>query len=190
MNLQTGAVISLVITLVGALVLYNPKEYAWIGNQTGYAPTQPIEFSHKVHAKDNAIPCEYCHFSARKGPVAGIPSANVCMNCHSEIKKLSTETKESPEIKKIADAIKANRPIEWVRIHKVPDFVRFDHSAHINKGVACQTCHGPVETMARIEQTRHMSMGWCVQCHRQYTANPPKGITNVRASVECSACHF
>ncbi|MBI3909893.1 MAG: cytochrome c3 family protein [Armatimonadetes bacterium] len=184
MNLQAGIVISLVITVVGGVALAVPKQYVWIGDQTGYSPVQPIEFSHKVHAKDNSIQCEYCHSGARNGPVAGIPSAQVCMNCHSEVKK------DSPEVRKIAAAVQNNRPIEWVRVHDVPDFVRFDHSAHVNKGVACQTCHGPVETMARIEQTQHLSMGWCVGCHREYTRRPPKGFTNVNASVECSTCHF
>lgn len=183
-SLQTGAVISLVITIVGALALYEPQHYAWIGDQTGYAPVQPIEFSHKVHAKDYAIPCEFCHFSARRGPVAGIPSARLCLICHAEVKK------DSPEVQKIVAAVESGRPIDWVRVHDLPDFVRFDHRAHVSKGVACQTCHGPVETMARLEQASSLSMGWCVNCHRKYTRQPPAGFTDVRASVECSACHY
>jgi cytochrome c7-like protein/class III cytochrome C family protein len=184
MNLQPAAVISLVITVVGGLALYQPTQYAGIGDQTGYAPPQPIEFSHKVHAKENSIPCEYCHSGARKGPVAGIPAASTCMNCHSQVDK------NDSEVRKVVAALRNRRPIEWVRVHDLPDFTRFDHSAHVNQGVSCQTCHGPVETMARIEQHQNMTMGWCVQCHREYTARPPKGITNVHASVECSACHF
>jgi hypothetical protein len=183
-NLQPAAVISAMVTLVGGLALYQPKQYAWIGDQTGYSPPQPIEFSHKVHAKDNSIACEYCHSSARRGPVAGLPAASTCMNCHSEVQK------KSPEVRKIADAVRTGRPIEWVRVHDMADFVRFDHSAHVAKGVACQTCHGPVETMPRIEQSRPMTMGWCVQCHRDTTAHPPRGMTNVHASTECSACHY
>jgi hypothetical protein len=184
MNLQTGAIISLVITVVGVLGLYDAKHYAWIGDQTGYSPVQPVEFSHKVHAKDHAIPCEYCHFSARRGPVAGVPPANVCMNCHSEVQK------DSAEVRKIVEAVKSGRPMEWVRVHDLPDFVRFDHRAHVNQGVACQTCHGSVQEMARVEQVKDLSMGWCVNCHRDYTRNPPKGFKNVRASVECSVCHY
>lgn len=197
MNLQPAAVISLVITIVGGLALYQPKQYAWIGDQTGYSPTQPIEFSHKVHAKENAIPCEYCHSGARKGPVAGIPAASTCMNCHSQIGK------NSPEVRKIAAALKEGRSIEWQRIHDLPDFARFDHSAHVNKGVKCQTCHGPVETMARIEQQQPMSMGWCVQCHRdRAVTSAPLAETvavarkqlnarkTVHPSTECSTCHF
>lgn len=207
MNLQPAAVISLVVTVVGALALFQPRQYAWIGDQTGYAPPQPIEFSHKLHAKENSIPCEYCHSSARKGPVAGIPAADTCMNCHSEV------AKDSPEVRKVVQALKERRSIEWVRVHDLPDFTRFDHSAHVTAGVSCQTCHGPVETMARVEQTRHMSMGWCVECHRDTTGTQPTlvpitadrtspealwrgaGSTGVRmrelrASTECSACHY
>lgn len=184
MNLQPAAVISAVFTLVGSLAIYQPKEYAWIGDQTGYAPTQPITFSHKVHAKDSGIPCEYCHTGVRKGPVAGLPASSTCMNCHREV------AKNSAEIFELTRMLKEKKRIEWVKIHDLADFTRFDHSAHVNKGVTCQTCHGPVETMARIGQQRHMSMGWCVNCHRDTTARPPQGITNVRASTECSACHY
>lgn len=186
--LRIGAVTSVVVTVVGSLVLYDPRYYRWIGDQTGYSPVQPIEFSHKVHAKDNSVACEYCHFSARRGPVAGIPPVNVCMNCHSQVKGGSPEAQA--EIQKVLSASQSHRPIRWARIHRLPDFVRFDHSAHVTKGVTCQTCHGPVETMARVEQTRHLSMGWCVQCHRQYTTHPPRGMTGVRASVECAVCHY
>jgi hypothetical protein len=182
--LQVGATISVVITVLAGLSVYSPDLYAWLGDQTGYAPPQPVEFSHKVHARDNAIPCQYCHANASRGPVAGLPPASVCMNCHVEIKK------DAPEVKKIAAAVAANRPVEWIRVHRMPDFVRFDHSAHVAKGVACQTCHGLVETMDCIRQTRAMSMGWCVNCHRETTAHPPRGMNNVRASVECSACHY
>lgn len=176
--------VSATLTLAGVVTMFDPKQYAWIGDQTGYAPVQPIAFSHKVHAKDNSIPCEYCHFSARRGPAAGVPPANVCMNCHGEIRK------DAPDIVKLRKAVEAGKPIEWVRVHKVADFVRFDHSAHVVKGVACQTCHGPVETMARVEQTRHMSMGWCVGCHRRLTKKPPKEMGEVNARVECSTCHY
>ncbi len=184
MKLHFAMVLSATLTLAAAVTMFDPKYYAWIGDQTGYAPVQPIEYSHKVHAKDNSIPCEYCHFSARRGPVAGVPPASVCMNCHREIRK------DAPDIVKLRKAVETGKPIEWVRVHRLADFVRFDHSAHVAKGVACQACHGPVETMARVEQTRHMSMGWCVSCHRQYTAKPPKGMSDVNARVECSTCHY
>lgn len=183
-NLQTGVVVSLLVTLVGGVLLYNPQYYAWVGDQTGYAPVQPIDFSHKVHAKDNAIPCEYCHSGARKGAVAGVPPANVCLNCHTQV------LPNRPEVKKIHAAAQSGKPIEWVRIHRVPDFVRFDHSAHVSKGVECQACHGPVQEMARVEQSAHLSMGWCVGCHRQYAKQPPEGVGKVNPPTECSTCHY
>lgn len=184
MNLQSAVVVSVVVTLLGGALLFDPTQYAWIGDQTGHAPVQPIDFSHKVHAKDNAIPCEYCHSDARRSAVAGVPPANVCMNCHSQV------LKDSPEVKKITAAIQSDKPIEWERVYRMPDFVRFNHSAHVTKGVACQTCHGPVQDIARVEQARHLSMGWCVSCHRQYTKHPPPGMGKVDASVECSTCHY
>jgi hypothetical protein len=116
--------------------------------------------------------------------VAGVPAASTCMNCHSEIGK------NSPEVRKIAAALEQGKPIEWTRIHKVADFVRFDHSAHVNMGVSCQTCHGPVDSMARIEHTKHMSMGWCVSCHRKYNAPPLTHTEGTKPSTECSTCHF
>ena len=211
-HLRVAAAISIVVTASAVALLCSPKHYAWIGDQTGYAPLQPIEFSHKVHATDNSIPCEYCHFNVRKAAVAGIPPAGVCMNCHSgmlqpategeqpasEAQQASSEAQQPPsevqqassEVQKIVDALESDRPIEWIRVHDLQDFVYFDHSAHVNKGVECQTCHGPVETMARVEQTRHLNMGWCVACHREYTAQPPEGMTDVAASTECSVCHF
>jgi len=197
-HLRVAAAISAVVTVAGIALLYTPKQYAWIGDQTGYAPPQEIEFSHRVHAKDNSIPCEYCHFSVRKAAVAGIPPVGVCMNCHSGMLQPVSEGEQpaqegqqaSPEVQKILNAIDSDLPIEWTRVHDLPDFVYFDHSAHVNKGVECQTCHGPVEEMARVEQAQHLSMGWCVACHREYTASPPEGIENVAASTECSVCHF
>jgi uncharacterized paraquat-inducible protein A len=183
-SLLVGIIISLTVTVAGAVMTYDRNLYVGLSNQQGYAPVQPIDFSHKVHAKDNAISCQYCHFSADKGPVAGIPAASTCMNCHSEIKK------DSPEVQKITRALESGQPIEWVRVHDLPDFVRFDHSAHVRKGVACQTCHGPVQDMARVAQVEDLSMGWCVGCHREYTARPPKGMKNVAASVECATCHY
>ncbi len=184
MNLRTGVILSAVLTVMGALSIYQPGSYAWIGDQTGYAPVQPLEFSHKLHAKDYSIPCEYCHFAARRGPVAGIPPSSVCMNCHAQVGR------DRPEVKKLLQAVEKKQPIAWVRVHDLPDFVRFDHSAHLSKGITCQQCHGPVQDMARVEQTRHLSMGWCVTCHRQSTRRPPPGAKDIQASAECSTCHY
>lgn len=176
-----------------------------IGIQQGYKPTQPINFSHKIHAGDNEIDCNYCHTGVRKAKNANIPSANICMNCHSTVKK------ESPEIQKIYKAIETNTPIEWVRIHNLPDFAYFNHSQHVKVGgVECQTCHGPIEEMDVVEQHADLTMGWCINCHRETELNTEgnayyddllkahkeakgsKAPFNVadNGGMECSRCHY
>ena len=176
-----------------------------IGIQQGYKPAQPINFSHKIHAGDNEIDCNYCHTGVRKSKNANIPSANICMNCHSTVKK------ESPEIQKIYKAIETNQPIEWVRIHNLPDFAYFNHSQHVKVGgVECQTCNGPIEEMDVVEQHSDLTMGWCVNCHRDTELNTEgnayyddllkahkeakgsKTPFNVvdNGGMECSRCHY
>ncbi|MCY1496975.1 Cytochrome c-554(547) [compost metagenome] len=157
-----------------------------VGVDQGYQPIQPIHYSHKIHAGDNGIDCKYCHSSARVSKNAGIPSLNVCMNCHKNISEVA-ETTGTPEhskafydgeIQKLYDAVgwdKATQkytgktqPVKWVRIHNLPDFVYFNHSQHVSvAGVECQTCHGPVETLEIMEQHSPLTMGWCVDCHRK-----------------------
>ena len=155
-----------------------------VGVDQGYQPIQPIHYSHKIHAGDNGIDCKYCHSSARTSKTAGIPSLNVCMNCHKNISEVaeSTATPEHSkafydgEIQKLYDAVGwdgqkytgVTKPVKWVRIHNLPDFVYFNHSQHvIVAGVECQTCHGPVETLEIMEQFSPLTMGWCVDCHRK-----------------------
>ncbi len=157
-----------------------------IGIDKGYQPIQPIHYSHKIHAGDNQIDCKYCHSSARTSKTAGIPSLNVCMNCHENISDYNGEedlangyTKEfyTAQIQKLYDAVgwdpatrtysKEPKPVKWVRIHNLPDFVYFNHSQHVSvAGLECQTCHGEVQTMEVLEQHATLSMGWCVDCHR------------------------
>ena len=147
-----------------------------LGRQKGYQPTQPIRFSHQLHAGKHKIDCQYCHTSAAKGKTSGIPSLNTCMNCHKAVQQGPVYGKD--EIAKIYDAVgwdvdkkaytRPAKPVEWVRIHNLPDHVYFNHSQHVVAGkVACQTCHGPVQTMAEVYQFAPLSMGWCVNCHRQ-----------------------
>lgn len=151
----------------------------------GYQPVQPIHFSHKIHAGDNGIDCKYCHSSARVSKTSGIPSLNVCMNCHKTISDYNGETtpehsKEfyDGEIQKLYDAVGwdaadqkytgESKPVKWVRIHNLPDFVYFNHSQHVTVGgQECQTCHGPVEEMEILEQHSSLTMGWCINCHRE-----------------------
>ena len=132
-----------------------------------YQPVQPILFPHDLHAGTLQINCLYCHAGAEKSKVAGIPTVNTCMNCHKGIQEGETAA-GTEEIKKIYAAYDNNKPIEWVRIHNLPDHVYFNHSQHVAVGkIACQTCHGPVETMKEMKQYSSLSMGWCLNCHRQ-----------------------
>ncbi len=174
-----------------------------IGIQQGYAPKQPIAYSHKLHAGQYKIDCNYCHTGANRGKSATIPSANICMNCHGVIKK------ESPEIQKIYAAIEQNRPIEWIRVHNLPDLAYFNHAQHANVGnVQCQTCHGEIEKMEVVEQRSSLTMGWCIDCHRKTEVNTkdnayydklvalhrkeskePLKVANI-GGLECSKCHY
>lgn len=155
-----------------------------VGIDQGYQPVQEIHFSHKIHAGDNGIDCKYCHSSARVSKTSGIPSLNVCMNCHKSVYEYNGET--SPEYDKAfydgeiqklyaaagwSDADQKytgeSKPVKWTRIHNLPDFVYFNHSQHVSvAGVECQTCHGPVEEMEIVYQHAPLTMGWCIDCHR------------------------
>ena len=185
------------------------------GNHQGYEPVQPIAFSHRLHAGELGVSCVYCHAEAEKGPHAGVPAASVCMNCHrfvtaplwdvrAETEQAKQEnrpprTLTSPELGKLyaalglddklqPDPAKNPSSIHWVRVHNLPAFTHFDHRAHVNAGVECQRCHGPVETMERVRQVEDLSMGWCVNCHRESSITGPdhKG----QRSTDCSVCHY
>lgn len=178
-----------------------------VGVQQGYAPKQPIAFSHKIHAGQYEIDCNYCHVGAMKGKSATIPSVNICMNCHNQIKQ-GTLTGET-EIAKVVAAYENNKPIEWVRIHNLPDLAYFNHAQHANvAGVECQTCHGPIETMDVVRQHSLLTMGWCIDCHRKTDVNTkgnayydklvelhkekskePLKVEDI-GGLECSKCHY
>lgn len=204
------------IGLVSISLLKALPGYRLPGNHEGYRPTQPLEYSHRVHAGDLAIPCLYCHSGAERSRHAGIPSANVCMNCHKfvtatlgavreEEERAEEEGREvmpveSVELRKFYDALglddqlapdpeKEPQPIIWKRVHQLPDFVYFDHRPHVAKNVECQTCHGPVETMERVRQFSSLSMGWCVDCHRQ-SGIPQEPAVPVESFLDCTTCHF
>jgi len=149
-----------------ATVLYN------VGDNRGYAPEQPIPFSHKIHAGDNQIPCMYCHVNADKSRHSTVPSMNICMNCHKVVKT------DSPWIQKLTQAYKENKPLNWVKVHDMPDHVYFNHKRHIAKGIDCSTCHGDVAKQDRVTQNKTLNMGFCVKCHREN-----------KAPTECSTCH-
>ena len=140
------------------------------GRSEDYMPDQPIKFSHKVHAGDNKIDCLYCHSNADEGKSAGIPSAGLCMNCHQVVRNGSNSGQF--EIAKVVDAYENNKDIEWVRIHNLPDHVFFSHAQHVNVGQRdCQECHGDVENMHILKQENDLSMGWCLDCHKETNVN-------------------
>jgi mono/diheme cytochrome c family protein len=227
------------LTVVLALgFLYATYSYLMgIGVEQNYQPVQPIAFSHKIHAGDNGVDCNYCHSSARHSKHSGIPSANVCMNCHmyidgSEIVDAAGNLKyggeRSPEIQKIYAAIGwdpeartyiegyEQKPIQWIRIHNLPDLAYFNHAQHVTAGqVECQTCHGPVQEMEEVYQFSELTMGWCINCHREteikgdngYYAGSIDGSASISdrlverfhsekitaasiGGLECGKCHY
>jgi hypothetical protein len=142
---------------------------------TGYAPIQPVEFSHLLHARDLGLDCRFCHVSAERGPMAGVPSTKVCMNCHAKV------LPESVKLLPVRSTFSDQKPIAWIRVCKLPEFTYFDHSIHLATGVGCSTCHGRVDLMARTEQTMSLSMGFCLDCHRSPAAylRNPRDLTNM-----------
>ena len=192
---KTLLVLAIVVSVVGggAATLFYPS-----ASNQGYAPEQPIPFSHKRHAGENKMACAYCHVGIEKSRHATVPAVNVCMNCHSVVKT------DSPHIQKIQKAFREGTPIEWVRVHELPDFAYFPHKRHVAKGVSCETCHGDVRKMDKVYQYAPMNMGWCMDCRRGVTTprNVLAEIAKERpevldaslnhkpvASVQCAACH-
>lgn len=220
----------IMVLLIGAYVGFGMLFK--VGVDEGYQPLQPIAFSHKIHAGDNKIDCQYCHSSAKHSKTSGIPSVNVCMNCHVNISEVAEDTKVEwdgqvygkaeldKEIAKIYDAAGwdpenlkytgKTKPVKWIRVHNLPDFAYFNHSQHVTVGgVKCQTCHGPVETMDEMYQYSPLTMGWCIDCHKEtkvdlkgnaYYAKIHKelaekyGVDKVTVAQlggkECGKCHY
>lgn len=122
---------------------------------------QPVQFSHKHHSGDDGIDCRYCHTAVETSSSAGMPPTKTCMNCHTQI------WADSPYLEPVRDSWRTKEPIEWVKVHDLPDYVYFNHSIHVNKGVGCSTCHGNVANMPLIYQAQSLKMEWCLECHRQ-----------------------
>ena len=207
-----GVMLFIFMALVVKLVLDGLYS---VGVQQGYQPPQPIAFSHAQHAGQYEIQCQYCHTGVMKAKSANIPSANICMNCHQQI------ATESPEIQKIYAAIDFDpetqtygnnkKPIEWIRIHNLPDLAYFNHAQHVNVGgLECQTCHGPIQEMPVVYQYSTLTMGWCINCHRETEVNAkdnayydkllelhsehesggePMKVQDI-GGLECSKCHY
>lgn len=143
--------------------------------RVGYAPAQPVPFSHALHAGQLAIDCRYCHVGVDKGPVSSVPAAQTCMNCHNQIKV------DSPLLAQVRESYATGEPVPWVKIHQVPDYVFFNHAAHINRGVSCVECHGRVDEMDTVTHTKSLSMGFCLDCHRnpEQVVRPLDQVTNL-----------
>ncbi len=202
--------VTLILSALFVISMVTYQEATNLGRYQGYEPDQPIAFSHKVHSGENKIDCEYCHSGAMDSKRSGIPSANLCLNCHNVIKE-GTNT-GTAEIAKIHKAVEEGKAIEWVKVHNLPDHVYYNHSQHVNAGnMECEECHGDVENMGRIQQVNDLSMGWCLDCHRQkyididnkYFANQykkyhdeiakgmRKGVTVSEVGGEdCAKCHY
>ena len=169
-------------------------ELSRVGINQGYSPKQPIDFPHQVHAGDNKIACLYCHYAARTSRHAGIPPASVCMGCHNILEK------QTAEIEKLKESVQQERPIRWVQVHKLPDFVYFNHSQHVLSGVQCQNCHGPIESMDRVRQVAPLTMGFCLDCHREHAKLPTRNFQRAMLSIsqkpppaaglDCANCHY
>ncbi len=222
------------LVLVSAIVFLLAAAYlgfGWmfqIGVDQGYQPIQPIHFSHRIHAGDNQIDCKYCHSSARTSKVSGVPSLNVCMNCHVTISEVAPETATEEHSKEFYDGqiaklytatgwdpeeqdyTKEPKPVKWIRIHNLPDFVYYNHSQHVSvAGIQCQKCHGPVQEMEVLYQYAPLTMGWCISCHKETNVKmegneyyekiheqlaKKYGVEKVTIAelggIECGKCHY
>ncbi len=214
---------SLVILLAASVIMTTVllvRSVPWNlpGINQGYAPEQPIRFSHRLHSGDLQMDCQYCHTAAEESRRAAVPNAMVCMNCHrfvtapwDDIKQEEKRAEEanrdarlivSQEIKKLYDVVGFNSEsmeynrsektgrLEWIRVHDLPDYVYFNHSGHVNAGVTCRRCHGPVETMDRVYQYADLTMGWCVNCHRDVNKGRITELKERQASISCTVCHY
>lgn len=163
-------VLMVVVAIAGMVAGY----YANATLFPGTSPRQPIDFSHRVHAGDNEIPCLYCHVQARRSPTAGVPSVSKCMGCHIEV------AADRPQIRRLARYFETREPLPWIKVHDLPDFVHFTHKRHVAAGIACQTCHGAVETMEVVSREAPVKMGLCLTCHRDHA------VVN---GTDCWTCH-
>jgi hypothetical protein len=198
------------IVLLGVVPLYLVA-LVWYGGSpkttdVGYAPVQPVPYSHALHAGEMGIDCRYCHTTVEQAAHAAIPPTQTCMNCHAKIRALS------PKLAPVRDSYATGMPIPWVKVHDLPDYAYFNHSAHVRRGVGCVECHGRVDKMDVVYQAQPLSMGWCLDCHRnpEPRLRPPELVTkmdwqptedratlgkrlreanNINPSQDCSTCH-
>ncbi|MGC8638696.1 MAG: cytochrome c3 family protein [Isosphaeraceae bacterium] len=165
-----GCFLAAILALAG-LYYYGPQDYT----RVGYSPPQPVPFSHAQHVGQLGLSCLYCHTGVEESPVAKIPPTQTCMNCHSAIKA------DSPKLALVKASFETGKPIPWVRVHKTPDYVFFNHSAHVRRGVGCVSCHGRINEMPVVIHAKSLSMGWCLDCHRhpETQLRPLAEVTNL-----------
>ena len=173
----------LVLVLIGVLTWIPLVIWLAISPETtdiGYRPTQPVPFSHKLHAGDMQIDCRYCHSTVESTAMAAIPDTKTCMNCHASVKS------DAETLKLIAESYSTGKPVSWLKIHDEPEFVYFNHSAHVNHGVGCVSCHGRIDQMEVVRQEKPLSMAWCLECHRDPAPNlrPRDQVTNMDWTAE------
>jgi hypothetical protein len=201
-QLLVGGLLVGAVATCGINYYFTPKY-----TRVGYQPIQPIAFSHSIHAEQLGIDCRYCHNGVEKSWYSNIPAASTCMNCHNQV------LYQDPRLALVRESAQTGKPIPWVQIHKAPDFVFFNHSVHVNRGVSCVHCHGQVNQMDEVRHEKPFSMGFCLDCHRDPAAKirPPEDVFNlnwtpppnfaktegakfvhdwkVNSSQYCSACH-
>jgi hypothetical protein len=197
-----GVVVGTAFLIFAVWYFFSPEFYV-----VGYRPEQPVPYSHRLHVDELGMECQYCHNWTENSEHANVPPTQTCMNCHNQIQT------ESPNLIKVRESWANDQPIEWVRVHHLPDYAHFSHAAHVNKGVGCETCHGRIDQMEIVKQVEPLSMGWCIECHRQpelylrpndevttmgyvqpsdFVERNLKRIRNegIQPPTNCSACHY
>lgn len=196
--------------VAGAGLLATVAGYAYVSHprnlDVGYSPEQPVPYSHKLHAGTMGMDCTYCHYTVTKAGFAAVPTTETCMNCHSKVKE------KSEKLAPVRESYKTGNPVEWIQIHRLPDYVYFNHRAHVTSGVSCVSCHGRIDQMVEVHQVQPLNMGWCLECHRNPAARlrPANLVTkldwvpdrdpveigneiiaakNIHPPVNCSGCH-
>jgi hypothetical protein len=196
-----GLIVVLNAIIFGVWYFFSPQY-----TDVGYAPVQPVPYSHKIHVDKLGLDCQYCHTDVFKSKMSNIPSTQTCMNCHSQVKT------ESEKLAPVRESWESGEAIEWIRVHNLPDYAYFNHSAHVNVGVGCESCHGRVDKMDVVYQAKPLSMGWCLDCHRapEKYIRPVDEVTtmgyqaenqlelgkelvnkkNIHAPTYCQGCHY
>jgi menaquinone reductase, multiheme cytochrome c subunit len=175
-------VVVVALAVIGFFWYYGSPKYT----DVGYRPQQPIPYSHKLHAGDLGLDCRYCHSNVERSPVANVPPTQTCMNCHKLI------LPQSEKLLKVRESYSTGQPIPWVRVHELPDYAYFNHSAHLHAGVGCASCHGNVAQMEQVTQVQPLSMSWCLDCHRNpdLSLRPPDQVTNMNWTPPANQMEF